>query len=284
MTTTTTLDTKARRQEHESALDLDAWAWREIAVAMRAHQGKAWTGPKTEALTAKLEALAAEAEEHDAAHPDDPCVWQLHGPDGEGSPFLRIETIDGPVSIDARSIFGTVEPAMTMEHPHAYRYESGGRDHILAFGSGLESQAALDRIHVARVAHDDAHAEDRRHALVAEAVGKAVASELRFADLPGLIREAIERLTAAPEPEQHVEPSKPAQQWRIEKDGFYLCKDTAGEHYWMVAESSEALTFETAALARGYLREHTPLDVRERASIIPWGGGAPSDAEQGAES
>jgi hypothetical protein len=177
-----------------TAIDLDAWAWREIAVAMRAHQGKAWTGPKTEALTAKLEALATEAEVHDLAHPGDPCVWRLHGPDDEPSPILRIDTARGPVSLDVRCIDGA---AGTMISTRISCVVSG-QGLLLDFATDAEARAALDRVHAARVAHDDQHAEDRRTERLAEAVARGVSEELR-AILPTLGQQlvgVVDRLAA----------------------------------------------------------------------------------------
>lgn len=147
-------------------------------------------------------------------------LWTADPPPSasEPSPILRVETRSGLVSIDVRTLEGPVH----VDGPHI-RWLFGRTLEHVELASPEQAQAALDRIHAARVQHDDAHAEDRRHALVAEAVGKAVASELRFADLPGLIREAIERLTAAPE--QPTAPELPPGYWIGDcEDGTWAIK------------------------------------------------------------
>jgi hypothetical protein len=170
----------------------DARALTQLANAVRP------PGPLTDdrlsALTVALDRLASAAEAHDLAHPGNPCVWRLHGPDDEPSPILRIETARGPVSLDVRTIVGEVE-CTTLSHGAdptmpavRMRLDSGGC--FLALATEAEASAALDRIHAARVAHDDQHAEDRRTERLAEAVARGVAEELR-AILPPLGQQLV---------------------------------------------------------------------------------------------
>jgi hypothetical protein len=143
-------------------------------------------------LAVQLAALANAATSHDGAHPGDPCVWRLHGPDAEPSPILRIETAHGAVSLDVRTIIGVV--GARTDSMLAYTDANGGV--LLHFADAEQAASALDRIHAARVQHDDAKAEDRRTERLAEAVARGVAEELRTV-LPALGRELVGALVGA---------------------------------------------------------------------------------------
>jgi len=148
-------------------------------------------------LAVQLAALANAATSHDGAHPGDPCVWRLHGPDAEPSPILRIETATGLVSLDVRTVVGIV--ARWPGRLVTFASSVNGEMVRLEFERADEADAALDRIHAARVQHDDAKAEDRRTERLAEAVARGVAEELR-AVLPSLGRGlvgAVDRAAAA---------------------------------------------------------------------------------------
>ena len=153
-------------------------------------------------LAAQFAALAEAATAHDREHPGNPCVWRLHHPGAEPqpavepSPILRIETTRGAVSVDVRTIVGAA-------------WTDGGTVYLAApdhraldFPGADQAALALDRIHAARVQHDDQHAEDRRTERMAEAVARGVADELR-AVLPGLgvrLVAAVEQRVPAPRP------------------------------------------------------------------------------------
>jgi hypothetical protein len=172
------------------ALTLDAPALRLLASLL-------WARDPGNPLTVRVSALAEAATSHDREHPGDPGVWRLHGPDAEPSPILRIETISGLVSLDVRTVVGIV--ARWPGRLVTFASSVNGEMVRLEFERADEADAALDRIHAARVQHDDAKAEDRRTERLAEAVARGVAEELR-AVLPSLGRGlvgAVDRAAAA---------------------------------------------------------------------------------------
>jgi hypothetical protein len=90
------------------------------------------------------------------------------------SPFVLLETPYGPVSVDARTIVGTVtQPA---GEPWRVVFESHpGPIMDLTFFDGDKAEEAVLLLHAAREAHDDQRAEDARARVVGEAIREGAA-------------------------------------------------------------------------------------------------------------
>ena len=170
------------------------------------------------------------------------------------SPFVLLETPYGPVSVDARTIVGTVtQPA---GEPWRVVFESHpGPIMDLTFFDGDKAEEAVLLLHAAREAHDDQRAEDARARVVGEAIREGaaviagqVAEALRVA-AGKAVHDYVTRLEIDLAEERKLVAAYRAHVERVEVLLAHARATMVGEMEWNSAEWNAFLAEIDAALA-----------------------------------
>ena len=122
------------------------------------------------------------------------------------SPFILLLTMQGLVSVDVRTIAGTLERRPWRRgggrpegHPVAFGSTVGDSSYLL-FATATEADEAVKLLHAAREQHDDARAEDARAKVVGEAIRESAREVTRdFSDVVHELAEVRQLVTGAEE-------------------------------------------------------------------------------------